>query len=263
MGLFDTNWIVEFEYSEGLIASYKKASMVVEASSEFDAKDKAKSVLKNSYRFVRVLSAHKSSGRAEERNASFIPKTTIVDKPKTVSQNENLYSSRSSDSHMVELTPEEREALREKRRIDEENRIKREKELERNRKISQKEKELAIAKRLHIRAGILGAILSFSVFLFGWMPCWISLFKANVAKSQLETWIELGHSESDATGQNYSANIAKYTEQAKSIIWLPFVILVVAIMVVVILVILVKKQEPSRVEKISNDLEELKRENNN
>ena len=95
------------------------------------------------------------------------------------------------------------------------------------------------------------------------MPCWISLFKANVAKSQLETWIELGHSESDATGQNYSADIAKYTEQAKSIIWLPFVILVVAFLVIVILVILVKKQEPSRVEKISNDLEELKRENNN
>ena len=46
MGFFDSKWIVEFEYSEGFLSSTKKATMVIEASSEYSAKDKAKSVLR-------------------------------------------------------------------------------------------------------------------------------------------------------------------------------------------------------------------------
>ena len=61
MGFFDSNWIVEFEYSDSFLGSYKKATMVVEASSEYSAKDKAKSVLKANHKFVKVLSAPSGS----------------------------------------------------------------------------------------------------------------------------------------------------------------------------------------------------------
>ena len=55
MGFFDSKWVVTFEYSNGILSSNKKGSIVVDASSEYSAKDKAKSVLKNSYKYVKIL----------------------------------------------------------------------------------------------------------------------------------------------------------------------------------------------------------------
>ena len=73
-------------------------------------------------------------------------------------------------------------------------------------------------------------------------------------------WIELGHSETDETGQELAADIAKYTQKANSLIWIPFVVLAISILVIVIVVIIVKKQEPQRVEKIAKELESIKSE---
>ena len=78
MGFFDSKWIVEFEYSDSFIGSYKKATMVVEASSEYSAKDKAKAVLKANHKFVKVLSAHKSGGKSEERGTTYTPPRTVT-----------------------------------------------------------------------------------------------------------------------------------------------------------------------------------------
>lgn len=69
MGLFDTTWIVEFEYSEGFFSSYKKSSIEIQASSEYDAKDKAKAVLKPAYSYLKILGAYKSN--SGNRNGSF------------------------------------------------------------------------------------------------------------------------------------------------------------------------------------------------
>lgn len=251
MGIFDSKWIVEFEYSEGFLSSYKKASMVVEASSEYSAKDKAKDLLKSSFKFVKIISAHKSSGKSEERNASFTPKITITETTEEIITFPSDYQ-----PPVRERTPEEREALREEMRIREEN----QKRAEKEQRIAKKEKQLRVAKRLHIRAAILGGILSLLTFLFGWLPCWISLFKAKASQTQLEMWIELGHSETDETGQELAADIVKYTQKANSLIWIPFVVLAISILVIVIVVIIVKKQEPQRVEKITKELESIKSE---
>lgn len=57
MGFFDSKWVVTFEYSNGIFSANKTGSIVVEASNEYSAKDKAKGVLKGSYKCVTILSA--------------------------------------------------------------------------------------------------------------------------------------------------------------------------------------------------------------
>ena len=59
MGWFDVKWIVEYEYSDGFFSSYKKDTMVVDASSEYDAKSTAKKVLVNQHKYVNILNATK------------------------------------------------------------------------------------------------------------------------------------------------------------------------------------------------------------
>lgn len=45
MGLFEIKWVVKFEYSNGILSSNRTGSIVVEASSEYSAKDKTKRFL--------------------------------------------------------------------------------------------------------------------------------------------------------------------------------------------------------------------------
>lgn len=60
MVFFDSKWIVEFEYSNGFFSSYKKSTITVDASSEYAAKDAAKRVLKNQYKYLKILGAKKA-----------------------------------------------------------------------------------------------------------------------------------------------------------------------------------------------------------
>ena len=61
MGFFDSKWVVEFSYREGGIFLGKtvESSIVVDASSEYDAERKAKSVLNNQYKDVKILKKYK------------------------------------------------------------------------------------------------------------------------------------------------------------------------------------------------------------
>jgi len=77
MGLFDSKWVVTYNYSEGIFSSTKRGKIVVEAFTEYDAKDTAKKLLAANYSYVKIIEAHKSSGRAEERKTNSIPSSTI------------------------------------------------------------------------------------------------------------------------------------------------------------------------------------------
>ena len=59
MGFFDSKWIVEYEYSNSFFCFYKKETIVVDASSEYDAKDTAKKVLSNQFKYVKIIRATK------------------------------------------------------------------------------------------------------------------------------------------------------------------------------------------------------------
>lgn len=63
MGFFDCKWIVTYEYNDGLFgglfSNNTKKELVVEASSEYDAKRTAKTILEQQHKYVKVISAKK------------------------------------------------------------------------------------------------------------------------------------------------------------------------------------------------------------
>lgn len=59
MGLFDSKYIVEYEYSNGFFSGNNKAKIEIEASSEYTAKDKAKKLLSQLYKYVQIKSVKK------------------------------------------------------------------------------------------------------------------------------------------------------------------------------------------------------------
>jgi len=79
MGFFDSRWIVEFEYYEGIFTGYKKGSIVVEASSEYDAKSVAKKSLSSTYRELKIKNARRSNGKADE-SGRMAPTVTSYDR---------------------------------------------------------------------------------------------------------------------------------------------------------------------------------------
>ena len=56
MGFFDSKWEVVFSYREGgiFLGSTKKSSIIVDASSKYDAERTAKKVLNNQYKDVKI-----------------------------------------------------------------------------------------------------------------------------------------------------------------------------------------------------------------
>lgn len=245
MGFFDSKWVVTFEYSNGILSSNKTGSIVVEASSEYSAKDKAKSVLKGSYKYVKVLSAVKADSKG---------RPIVSPAPVTITEERPSYVPSSNPTSIRELTPEERE----ERRL---RRIAEEAELERQRKertIALKEKQIGKAKKAPIRNAILSGILSLVAFFFGWIPHWVGLAKTNASKNALDMWIELGHSKTDSYGQELVADIERYSNEASSVLWIPFVILAIGIAISVLVFVLSKKKVPSKVAKLEEELRKIK-----
>lgn len=243
MGFFDSKWVVIFEYSNGIFSSNKTGSIVVEASSEYSAKDKAKSVLKGSYKYVKVLSAVKADSKG---------RPIVSPAPVTITEERSSYVP--SPTPTRELTPEEREERR-LRRIAEEAKLKRQRK---ERAIALKEKQIKKAQTSPIRNCILSGIISLVAFFFGWIPHWVGLAKAIVSRNALDMWIELGHSKTDSYGQELVADIERYSNEASSVLWIPFVILGIGIVISVIVYILSKKKVPQKVAKLEEELRKIK-----
>ena len=249
MGLFDTKWIVEFEYSSGFFSSYKKDAIVVEASSDYDAKSKAKAVLKGKYSYVKIISAHKSGGKAEENKAKNLSELRSDDKPRP----SNDYSTNSSHK---KLSPEERSLLLEQ--------IKQREEMKKQRNkldlVEKKAKAVKKAAIYHIRMAIISGIISLTAFLLGWVPYWIYSFQAFASKTQLEMWIELGHSETDEIGQECAEAIIRHTQEANSVLWIPFAVLAVGFVVTILVFIMSRNKTQSKVDKVSEELKTIVKE---
>ena len=58
MGLFDKEYIVEYEYSDGFLFSYKKGVTSITESNEYSAKRKAKEMLEGTYKYVHIVSVY-------------------------------------------------------------------------------------------------------------------------------------------------------------------------------------------------------------
>ena len=252
MGFFDSKWIVEFEYSDSFIGSYKKATMVVEASSEYSAKDKAKSVLKANHKYVKVLSAHKSGGKQEERGTTYKPSYTTTTVRETPVRSEPV-------THTIhhESKPLTKEELAEIERRAAERRAEQER-IEKQNKIAAKEKQIKKIKSSPVKNMIIGYFIALGAFFFGWIPHWICKAMENASRSSLQMWIELGHSETDSYGQELVAEINQRQAMANSVLWIPFVLLGIGIVVSILIFFLTKKKVPEKLEKANNELETLK-----
>lgn len=248
MGFFDSKWIVTFEYSNGILSSNKTGSIVVDASSEYSAKDKAKRVLKNSYKYVKILSAEKADSKGRPIKTT-PPPVTITEERASYT-----HSSNSSYTPTRELTPEEREE-RKLRRMAEEAELERQR---REKAIETKEKQIRNANNSPIKNAILSGIISLVAFFFGWIPHWVGLAKTNASRNALDMWIELGHSKTDSYGRELVADIEKYSNEANSVLWIPFVILGIGIVVSIIVFILSKRKVPQKVAKLKEELNKLK-----
>lgn len=159
MGFFDSKWVVTFEYSNGIFSANKTGSIVVEASNEYSAKDKAKGVLKGSYKYVTILSATPADSK-ERPVANPVP-------IKTVEKKESSYSHNSTPRR--QLTPEEKEKRRLQRNA--ENVAQEQKEKERT--IKQKKYQIQRTRTSPKRNCMLSGICSLAAFLLGWFPRWI------------------------------------------------------------------------------------------
>ena len=69
MSLFNSDYIVEFEYSDGFLSSFKKSTMTIKASSEYDAKTKVKTLLEKERKYVKILSVAESNATKQNQNA--------------------------------------------------------------------------------------------------------------------------------------------------------------------------------------------------
>lgn len=251
MGFFDSKWIVEFEYSDSFIGSYKKATMVVEASSEYSAKDKAKSVLKANHKYVRVLSAHKSGGKVEERNTSYKPSytSTVRETPSysaPVSSSESHESGAISKEEIAEIERKIAERRAEAARIEKKN------------KIAAKEKEIKKIRNSPVRNMIIGYFVSLGVFLLGWTPHWVLKAMENSARYSLQMWIDLGHSASDSYGQELTGEISQRQAAANGTLWIPFVMLGIGIVISIVIFFVTKNKVPTKLNKAQKELDLLK-----
>ena len=247
MGFFNSKWIVEFEFSKGLLSSNKKGTMVVEATSEYSAKDIAKKVLRGIYSYVKILSAHKSSGRAEEKQVTFkTPQVTIEENPTIPNVNYSSQKSYVSSSYTRQKTKEEiREEEREiERRIKES-------------KIQSKKNEIKRFERKPVLTGIFLSIGSLFMFLLGWIPHWFWNTKAKEDKELLEWYYGVGHKPSEELSIEITESIEHAEKMSSAAICIPFILLALGIGLTVLLVVLSKKKNKVKIEKAQEELKEF------
>ena len=196
---------------------------------------------------MKILSAEKADSKGRPIKTT-PPSVTITEERSSYTP-----SSNSSYTPTRELTPEEREERRLRRMAEEA-------ELERNRKerVAAKEKQISKAKKAPIRNAILSGVLSLVAFFFGWIPHWVGLAKTNASKNALDMWIELGHSKTDSYGQELVADIERYSNEASSVLWVPFVILAIGIVILALVFIFSKKNVPAKVAKLEEELRKVK-----
>lgn len=243
MGFFDSKWVVTFEYSNGIFSANKTGSIVVEASNEYSAKDKAKGVLKGSYKYVTILSAVPADSK-ERPTINPVP-IKIVEK-KGTSYSHNPTPKR-------QLTPEEKEKQRLQRIAEKVAQEQKEKE----RTIEQKKYQIQRARTSPKRNCILSGICSLAAFLFGWFPRWIMQAQALGCQSTLKIWLDLGYSEMDSYSQELIAKMENYANMANYLLWVPFALLGVGTAVTVSVYVLTKKYAPLKVVKLEDELKKL------
>lgn len=224
-------YIVEFEYCKGLLDNYKKSTMLVDAYSDKEALSSAERVLKAEYRYVKVISAHPSSGYSEEKTVKWSPtiKTTtkVVAKPS--------FSTPKYEEPTREMTEQEKE--------DYVNYLK---------DVNSRNKQKQIDK---VRKGpyislFVGFVCSLLAFLLGWIPYWALNGSLKSIREQIEWYQKMGYDPSSEIVQEaYQKGLSVKAARDGSVC-VPFILLGVALIITIIVFVYKKKHVEEKIKAI-------------
>lgn len=224
MGLFDLKWIIEIEYSDGFLSSNKKDTVIVDAKNDYEAKQKVKKDPQFSHKYLWIRSVKLYNQDT---------KVDVEEEPTTTRK----------------LTQKEKEENEAQRRLYEKEFIEKQKQKE----LAIKEAKIRRIKRSPITAGIVGGIITLIAFLLGWIPYWYFDYQRSICKSNLETMFGLGHTMSEPFIQELYTEGLHAKEMRDSVIWIPFVILVVGIVLTIVLVVIKNKTKAKRIASLTNE----------
>lgn len=231
MSIFDIDWIVEIEYSDGFFRSTKRDSIIVKAKNDYEAKLKVKNDPNYHHEYFRVRSVKRFEPQKEQASQIDI-----------------------SDSKP--LTEEERKEL-EIRMLKYEEKLK---ESKRQEKIANQQAKINSINKSPTTAGIVSTVISIFAFLFAWIPYWYFDARRAAAKSTLDELFKLGHTMEEPIMQEMYLNGLHAKEARNSVIWIPFVILVIGIVVTIVVINHYKKTKHSKLALAKKELEQIEKE---
>lgn len=184
---------------------------------------------------------------------------------------ENEKRKRMYEEWYASLSPEEKqkederkilEAIEEKKRQEQ---LAKEKEIVLKKqslmnKINHLEKKIYLVKSKMIKNIILCTVISLVTFFLGFIPYFVFNLFIGQNESALQSWIDLGHSSTDETALEFSANIEMYSSKAQSVLWIPFVILVIFIVLSILLIIKTRRKQIVELSNLTNEMNDLKKE---
>lgn len=218
-------YIVEFEYCKGLLDNYKKSTMLVDAYSDREALKSAERVLKAEFRYVKVISAHPSSGYSEEKTVKWSP--TIKTTTKEVAK--PSFSTPKYEEPTREMTEQEKE------------------EYVNFLKSVQDNKNQEKIRKAPVKALVIGVLLSLVVFLLGWIPYWAHNGSLKSIREQIEWYQKMGYDPSSEIVQEAYRKGLSVKASRDGCLCIPFILLGVAIIITIIVFVHKKNQANEKI----------------
>ena len=100
--------------------------------------------------------------------------------------------------------------------------------------------------RFPVVAGIIGGVITLFAFLLGWIPYWYWDIQRKNQLFAIQELEELGHDPNEAIVQEFFQDGMHAKEMRNSVVWIPFVLLVVGIAITVAVTIYVNKKKVIR-----------------
>lgn len=229
MGFFESNYIVEFEYSPGFFSSTKKGTMVVKATGEPSAKKIAKQILEQQFKFIKILGAHKSSGKKEEKEVSYVPPVHIeeVKEPQIAGD----FSCKTSITTRTASCESEAEKAARQAKI---------KQIMYTYEQALQTPKMRKAKRAPWVALIISSISTIIVFVLGFIPTWIIDYNLDYYHQQYDEARASGYKIDSPEIRQIVDNLDYWKVPKNDLLieFLPYILLLIGIIVTTLLTVL-------------------------
>ena len=181
---------------------------MVEASSEYSARHKAKELLKTNFEYFKIKSVTKSKGKFQS------PTETPLH---LLSADLSASTPKEKSSAFLEI-PRPLD-VSERTRVQILQKIKDEDECS--------EERIKRLKAGPLCDSICVGVLAFFAFLLSWHPYLANLTEAKNSKDDFDYMVEQGYSITNPYVEEYANNVRIYLEKANSFLWIPFLVFAV------------------------------------